>query len=89
LLLLVRRLNNPPPTPSAPHQNKDASSLRAALKALLGRHGLEPGSSDKDIRRVRLQLEKAKDLEGIDASNILATEGRRPRRAAAAAVNFQ
>ncbi len=37
---------------------------------------------------VKRQLERERDMEGIDTSNIIAEEGRRPRRAAAA-VNFK
>ena len=36
---------------------------------------------------VKAQLERQRDLDGIDVSNIVGNEGRRPRRAAAAAAS--
>ena len=35
---------------------------------------------------VRKKRDLAKDLEGIDTKNVIETDGRRPRRAAAAAA---
>ncbi len=47
-----------------------------------------PHASPAPSPQVRREREKAKDLEGIDTANIVSFDGRRPRRAAASAVNF-
>lgn len=71
-------------------KNKDDNSLAAALKDLLGKHGLAPNADDGAIQKVKKKLTVARDLDGIDTSNIIETSGR-PRRgaAAAAAVNIK
>ncbi|KAK9916617.1 hypothetical protein WJX75_004933 [Coccomyxa subellipsoidea] len=53
------------------------------LKALLQKHGLSEQATSDEIAQVRKDLQKQRDLEGIDMNNILG-EGR-GRRAAAAA----
>lgn len=75
-------------------QNKDVPSLKAALAGMLQQHGLSGSSDERSISKVRRQLEMAKDLEGIDSSNILdgdEEEGRggRPSRRAAARVDYK
>ena len=52
-----------------------------ALRAILRDHGLDENASEKRIAKVRAAVELAKDLDGIDAGNVI--EGGRRRRAAA------
>ena len=59
-------------------KNKTIPSLECALEELLGKHGLSLSSSAKQIRGVRKKLEIARDLDGIDLSNVM-TSGRRGR----------
>ena len=57
----------------------------AALERALAHEGLHHGSTDKEIAAVRQKRERARDLDGIDATNLIDAEVR-PRRAAAAAA---
>ncbi|GFR49554.1 hypothetical protein Agub_g11600, partial [Astrephomene gubernaculifera] len=70
-------------------RKKSVAELEDALTELLARHGLNARSGEKEISQVRRQLERDRDLEGIDTSNIISLGGGRPRRAAAASVNFR
>ena len=71
-------------------QNKDPASLRAALKQLLADQGLSEGSDARAIARVKADLERQRDLEGIDLSNIIEEGGGRGgRRRAAANVDYK
>lgn len=71
-------------------QNKDPSSLRSALRQLLEEHGLSESSDARSIARVKADLERQKDLEGIDLSNIIDEDsGRGGRRRAAARVDYK
>jgi hypothetical protein len=73
-----------------PQQNKDPASLRAALQQLLGGQGLSEHSDAQAIARVKAQLERERDLEGIDTSNIIEEDGGRgSRRRAAARVDYK
>lgn len=73
-----------------PPQNKDPASLRAALQQLLSDQGLSEHSEARAIARVKAQLERERDLEGIDTSNIIEEEGGRgSRRRAAARVDYK
>ncbi len=66
----------------------DEAAFCAALEGLLAQEGLTCRASAAEADAVRKRRELAKDLEGIDTKNILATAGR-PRRAAAAAATEQ
>lgn len=65
----------------------DEETLCSLLVALLATEGLSEGSTPFDCGKVRRRKESARELEGIDAGNIVATEGR-SRRAAAAVHAF-
>ena len=41
------------------------------------------------LQEVKKRLAKERDLDGIDLSNIIQAEGRRPRRAAAVTVSYK
>jgi hypothetical protein len=58
--------------------------LRSALQQLLGDQGLTEHSDPRAIARVKVQLERQRDLEGIDTSNIIEEEGGRGSRRRAA-----
>ena len=60
----------------------DEAALCVALEALLAREGLSAGSDTRAVEKVRRRRELAKDLDGIDAKNIV-DDGRRPSRATA------
>eukprot|EP00850_Spirogloea_muscicola_P016395 SM000132S26910 [mRNA] locus=s132:335491:337233:- [translate_table: standard] len=47
------------------------SVLVAELVQLLAKEGLSPDASEKDLKGVRKRLDTAKELEGIDTSNII------------------
>jgi hypothetical protein len=74
-------------------QNKDPGSLKAALQDLLRKHGLTVNSEASKLAAVRARLELARDMEGIDMSNIIddgdAGRGGRPSRRAAANVHYR
>ncbi|CAN6468446.1 unnamed protein product [Victoria cruziana] len=52
-------------------ESKQESSLVKELEDILTREGLSLNPSEKEIKDVRRRKERAKDLEGIDASNII------------------
>uniref|UniRef100_A0A7S3R619 Histone chaperone domain-containing protein n=1 Tax=Dunaliella tertiolecta TaxID=3047 RepID=A0A7S3R619_DUNTE len=58
------------------------------LEGLLAKHGLDANSKDSEIKAAKKQIERMRELEGIDTSNIMEAAGRRPRRAAAS-INFR
>jgi hypothetical protein len=71
-------------------QNKDPTSLKTALRQLLSDQGLSESSDARAIGRVKAELERRKDLEGIDLSNIIEEDsGRGSRRRAAARVDYK
>ena len=57
--------------------HKTEESLEAALLGLLEKENLGLGSTKKEISKVRKRLELARDMDGIDMSNIVS--GRRRR----------
>ena len=61
-------------------REKTEAGREASLLKILSERGLHPKSSADQIQRVRAEVELAKDLDGIDASNVI--EGGRRRRAA-------
>ena len=61
-------------------REKTEAGREASLLKILSERGLHPKSSADQIQRVRAKVELAKDLDGIDASNVI--EGGRRRRAA-------
>eukprot|EP00887_Chlorella_sp_A99_P006169 scaffold3.g6169.t1 len=65
-------------------KNKDNASLEQALEALLEKHGLSADAGEKQVAKAKQRLQVARELEGIDTSNII-DGGRRPRAAAQAA----
>ena len=64
----------------------DEEQFCSALERALAHEGLHHGSSDKEIAAVRQKRERARDLDGIDAKNVVDAEVR-PRRAAAATAD--
>uniref|UniRef100_A0A061R8X5 Histone chaperone domain-containing protein n=1 Tax=Tetraselmis sp. GSL018 TaxID=582737 RepID=A0A061R8X5_9CHLO len=67
--------------PPNTYRGKDDNEVCDRFVALLERHGLSPSSTPSDIRSVKQKLQKERELDGIDTSNII--EGR-PRRGATA-----
>ncbi len=59
-------------------KHKTNDERQKALEELLGERGLDIRSSAKDLARVKENIEREKDLEDIDASNII-EGGRRSR----------
>ena len=55
----------------------DTTTLAGLLVDLLRTHGLQASSCPKEVRAVRAKLTKQRDLDGIDAANVLTTGGRR------------
>ncbi|BBN05632.1 hypothetical protein MPTK1_3g14690 [Marchantia polymorpha subsp. ruderalis] len=64
----------------APEDERD-DVLCKELETLLGKVGCPPNPSQQDIRKVKAQLRKKKDLDGIDNTNIV-SEPRRNRASA-------
>lgn len=59
-------------------ESKQEAHLIQELMAILNREGLSSSSTDKEIRAVKKRKEKAKELEGIDTTNIISEpRGRR------------
>ncbi|KAG6786171.1 hypothetical protein POTOM_007766 [Populus tomentosa] len=58
-------------------ENKREARLIKELEEILSREGLSSNPSEKDIKEVRKRKERAKELEGIDLSNIVTTSRRR------------
>ncbi|XP_021900666.1 glutamic acid-rich protein-like [Carica papaya] len=57
--------------------NKRETHLIKELEEILAREGLSANPSEKEIKGVRKQKERAKELEGIDVSNIVSSSRRR------------
>lgn len=58
-------------------ENKRESHLIKELEEILSKEGLSANPSDKEIKEVRKKKERAKELEGIDTSNIVSSTRRR------------
>ncbi|KAK9758256.1 hypothetical protein RND81_01G218500 [Saponaria officinalis] len=58
-------------------ENKRESCLIKELEELLSKEGLSSNPSEKDIKDVKKRKERAKELEGIDMSNIVVSSRRR------------
>ncbi|XP_078441208.1 DNA ligase [Wolffia australiana] len=58
-------------------EDKRESCLIKELKDILGKEGLSTNPSEKEVMAVRRKKEKAKELEGIDLSNIVSSTRRR------------
>ena len=61
-------------------RRKDDAGREAALIGILADAGLSPSSDASSVAKVRAKVEREKDLDGIDAKNVI--EGGRRRRAA-------
>ena len=61
-------------------RHKDDAGREAALIGILADAGLTPSSDQSSVAKVRARVEREKDLDGIDAKNVI--EGGRRRRAA-------
>ncbi len=61
----------------------DEAAFCKALERLLAQEGLRIDATDKEVAAARQRRELARDLDGIDAKNVVETEHGRPRRAAA------
>ncbi|XP_011629317.1 uncharacterized protein LOC18425354 isoform X2 [Amborella trichopoda] len=62
-------------------ENKRELNLIKELKAILTKEGLSSNPSEKEIKEVRKRKERAKDLEGIDLTNIISDSCSRRARA--------
>ncbi|CAM0873699.1 unnamed protein product [Alopecurus aequalis] len=60
----------------APESKREASLIKE-LEDILEKEGLSSHPSEKDIKAVKKRKERAKDLEGIDMSNIITSSRRR------------
>ncbi|KAJ4850929.1 hypothetical protein Tsubulata_018998 [Turnera subulata] len=58
-------------------ENKREAQLIKELEEILSREGLSSNPSEKEIKEVRKRKQRAKELEGIDTSNIVSTSRRR------------
>ncbi|XVF64593.1 hypothetical protein PTKIN_Ptkin09bG0180900 [Pterospermum kingtungense] len=58
-------------------ENKRESQLIKELEEILSKEGLSGNPSEKEIKEVRKRKERAKELEGIDTSNIVSSSRRR------------
>ncbi|PRQ26528.1 putative histone chaperone domain CHZ [Rosa chinensis] len=58
-------------------ENKREAHLIKELEDILGREGLSSSPTEKEIKEVKKKKEKAKELEGIDMSNIVTSSRRR------------
>ncbi|CAI0395454.1 unnamed protein product [Linum tenue] len=58
-------------------ENKREAELIKELEAILSREDLSSNPSEKEIKEVRRRKERAKELEGIDMSNIVSSSRRR------------
>ncbi|XP_010272780.1 PREDICTED: HIRA-interacting protein 3 [Nelumbo nucifera] len=58
-------------------ENKRESYLIKELEEILAKEGLSTNPSEKEIKTVRKKKERAKELEGIDMSNIVSSSRRR------------
>lgn len=64
----------------APEDERDEVLIKE-LESRLAQEGLSPSSTEKEMRKVKARLEKKRDLDGIECSNIV-VEPRRSRAAA-------
>ncbi|KAI4307282.1 hypothetical protein L6164_030486 [Bauhinia variegata] len=58
-------------------ENKREAQLIKELEEILSKEGLSSNPSEKEIKEVRRKKERAKELEGIDISNIVSSSRRR------------
>ncbi|CAN0892572.1 hypothetical protein LINGRAHAP2_LOCUS17618 [Linum grandiflorum] len=58
-------------------ENKREAALIKELEAILSKENLSSNPSEKEIKEVRRKKERAKELEGIDMSNIVSSSRRR------------
>ncbi|XVE55355.1 hypothetical protein DITRI_Ditri03aG0152000 [Diplodiscus trichospermus] len=58
-------------------ENKREAQLIKELEEILSKEGLSANPSEKEIKEVRKRKERAKELEGIDTSNIVLSSRRR------------
>ncbi|GKU87653.1 hypothetical protein SLEP1_g2016 [Rubroshorea leprosula] len=58
-------------------ENKREAVLIKELEGILSKEGLSPNPTEKEIKEVRKRKERAKELEGIDTSNIVSNSRRR------------
>ncbi|XP_058097192.1 uncharacterized protein LOC131242518 [Magnolia sinica] len=58
-------------------ENKREAHLIKELEEILGKEGLSSNPSEKEIKEVKKLKERAKELEGIDMSNIVSSSRRR------------
>ncbi|OMO62666.1 hypothetical protein CCACVL1_22694 [Corchorus capsularis] len=58
-------------------ENKREGQLIKELEDILSKEGLSSNPSEKEIKEVRKKKERAKELEGIDTSNIVSSSRRR------------
>ncbi|KAG2709040.1 hypothetical protein I3760_05G220500 [Carya illinoinensis] len=58
-------------------ENKREAHLIKELEEILSKEGLSANPSEKEIKEVRKRKERAKELEGIDMSNIVQSSRRR------------
>ncbi|XP_048130022.1 glutamic acid-rich protein-like [Rhodamnia argentea] len=58
-------------------EDKREAFLMKELEEILSREGLSTNPTDKEIKEVKKRKERAKELEGIDTSNIVASSRRR------------
>ncbi|XP_061363929.1 uncharacterized protein LOC133307431 [Gastrolobium bilobum] len=58
-------------------ENKREGQLIKELEEILSREGLSSNPSEKEIKEVRRKKDRAKELEGIDLSNIVTSSRRR------------
>ena len=65
----------------------DEAAFCKALERVLAHEGLRIDATDKEVAAARQRRELARDLDGIDAKNVVETEHGRPRRAAAATAS--
>ncbi|KAK8580251.1 hypothetical protein V6N13_143368 [Hibiscus sabdariffa] len=59
-------------------ENKREAQLIKELQEILYKEGLSANPSEKEIKDVRKKKERARELEGIDMSNIVSSSRRRP-----------
>ncbi|KAL3737350.1 hypothetical protein ACJRO7_026165 [Eucalyptus globulus] len=58
-------------------EDKREAFLMKELEEILSREGLSTNPADKEIKEVKKRKERAKELEGIDTSNIVSSSRRR------------
>lgn len=58
-------------------ENKREAQLIKELEGILSREGLSSNPSEKEIKEVKKKKERARELEGIDMSNIVSSSRRR------------